>query len=141
MLNLLKIYFSSPYAAIPVDSYHLSSSESEAPDVYSAGDCSIDPIYEAISDSDSGHQMSISTPTSTRNDASSLALSLTSKSSISNMSTGSTGRHSSTSGSGCESSSSVTSSPPNQKKISQSNRVLNSIKRSLSFTSRKKVNF
>lgn len=112
--------------------------------MYSAGDSSVDPIYEAISDSesDSAHRMSVnSRPTCThRNDASSLALSLTSKSSISNMSTGSTGRHSSTSGSGSgsESSSSITSSPPNAKKMSQSNRVLNSIKRSLSFNSRRK---
>jgi len=111
--------------------------------MYSAGDSSVDPIYEAISDSesDSAHQMSVNSagPVILHRDSSSLAFSLTSKSSISNMSTGSTGRHSSTSGSGSgsESSSSITSSPPNAKKMSQSNRVLNSIRRSLSFNSRR----
>merc|ERR1712130_1072700 len=132
---------SSPYAAIPVDSYNTSSSESETHEM-----STVDPIYEAISDSESDsahHQMSLNSRTSHscpshRNDSSSLAMSLTSKSSISNMSTGSTGRHSSTSGSGSESSSSITSSPPNAKKMSQSSRVLNSIKRSLSFNSRRK---
>ncbi|CAG5098185.1 Oidioi.mRNA.OKI2018_I69.XSR.g15442.t1.cds [Oikopleura dioica] len=108
---------SSPYAAMPVDSY---ISESSSSGLYSQSDesCS-EPVYEAISDSDFSADFSRKI---------SLGTIGTQKSSLSNMSTGSTGRQSTTS-----SESESLQSPTSAKKRS----VFSSIRRSLNFSKKK----
>merc|ERR1719223_750880 len=108
---------SSPYAAMPVDSY---ISESSSSGLYSQSDeSSSEPIYEAISDSD------ISTDFSRKISLGTIG---TQQSSFSNMSTGSTGRRSTTS-----SESESIQLPASAKKRS----MFSSIRRSLNFSKKK----